>query len=197
MVLAYSGINTTGATTLCGNLGLSPTGSMTGTAVMTCSGVQYINDAGGVAAQAQSDLTTAYNDALGRTIPVPVLVSGNLAGQTLYEGLYKSSGALAITSGTLTLDAQGNPNAVFIFQVATTLSTTSGGQVVLINSAKANNVFWQVGSSSSLGAGTSFMGTIMAHDQVTLNTGATLVGRALSENEPVTLVGNTITKPTP
>jgi hypothetical protein len=127
--------------------------------------------AGGVtAAQAIADLTTAFGDAAGRTVG-PITAAGNLGGQTLAPGLYKSTSSLAISSGNLTLDAQGNANAVFIFQMASTLTTTTGLQVILTGGAQAANIFWQVGSSATLGTNSIFQGTIMADQSITLTTG--------------------------
>ncbi len=193
VVLASTTITNSGHTVLCGDLGLSPGTSVVGAPVMSCGGVKHVTDT--AASTAQSDLTLAYNDAAGRT--TPALVAGNLGGQTLYPGLYKSTGGLAVSSGDLTLDAQGNPNSVFIFQIASTLITSSGRRVVLAGGAKAANVFWQVGSYCALGTTSSFKGTIMAHNQITLNTGAQLEGRALSQIDEVTLLSNNITKPAP
>jgi hypothetical protein len=141
-------------------------------------------------------LTTAYNDAAGRTL-CPVTVSGNLGGLTLPPGLYKSTSSLEISSGDLTLDGQGDPNAVFIFQMASTLTTTPGRQVVLSGSAKSVNVFWQVGTSATLGSTSVFQGTVMANQAITMNTGATLNGRVLAEIAAVALDSNIIVKPTP
>jgi len=193
VVLAYTQITNSGPSTLCGDVGLSPGSAGGGGYVLACGGVAHITDT--AAGVAQGDLTTAYNDAAGRT--TPALVAGNLGGRTLYPGLYKSSGSLEVSSGDLTLDAQGNPNGVFIFQVASTLTTTPGRAVILAGGAKAANVFWQVGSQCNLDTTTSFKGTIMAHNQITLNTGVVLEGRALSQIEQVTLLSNTITKPAP
>jgi uncharacterized protein (TIGR03437 family) len=151
--------------------------------------------AGGVtAAQAIADLTTAFGDAAGRTVG-PITAAGNLGGQTLAPGLYKSTSSLAISSGNLTLDAQGNANAVFIFQMASTLTTTTGLQVILTGGAQAANIFWQVGSSATLGTNSIFQGTIMADQSITLTTGATLNGRALARIGGVTLQSNAVTKP--
>jgi uncharacterized repeat protein (TIGR01451 family) len=123
-------------------------------------------------------------------------VAGNLDGQTLAPGLYKSTSTLGLgTSGVLTLNGQGNANAVFIFQIASALTTGTSSQVFLINGANAANVFWQVGSSATLGTYSSFSGTIMAHASVTLTTGATLNGRALAQIGAVTLDTNTVVNP--
>ena len=149
------------------------------------------------AAQGVADLTTAYNDdAAGRTL-CAVTIAGNLGGQTLTPGLYKSTSSLEISSGDLTLDAQGDATAVFIFQMASTLTTTTGRQVILSGSAKSANVFWQVGSAATLGSTSAFQGTIMADQAITLTTGATLNGRALARAAAVTLDTNTIVKPAP
>jgi hypothetical protein len=191
VVLAHTQITNSGPTTLCGDLGLSPGTSNGGGAVLTCGGVAHVTDT--AAAQAQVDLTLAYNEAAGRTYPA--LVSGNLGGQTFAPGLYKSSSGLAISSGDLTLDAKGDPNGTFIFQISSTLIVSPGRQVILAGGAKASNVFWQVGSYCSLGTTVSMIGTIMAHNQITLDTGAVLTGRALSQIDEVTMLSNTITKP--
>jgi hypothetical protein len=126
-----------------------------------------------------------------------VSVAGNLGGQTLAPGLYKSTSSLEVSSGDLVLDAQGNANGIFIFQIASTLSTTAGRQVILIGGAKAANVFWQVGTSATLATTTAFKGTIMADQSITLNTGATLDGRALARIGAVTMDSDTITIPAP
>jgi hypothetical protein len=120
-------------------------------------------------------------------------VAGDLGGQTLGPGLYKSTSTLAIT-GDLTLDANGDPNAVFIFQIGSALTVSTNGRVVLIRGAKAANVFWQVGSSATLGTYSAFKGTVMAYASITINTGATLHGRALAQNAAVTLDSNAVTK---
>jgi len=116
---------------------------------------------------------------------------------TLPPGLYKSTSSLEISSGDLTLDAQGDANAVFIFQIASTLTTTSGRQVILAGGAKAANIYWQVGTSAVLGTTSVFKGIIMADQSITLTTGAILEGRALTRVAAVTLDSNTITVPTP
>jgi hypothetical protein len=190
-VLAGSAVTSTGATIVTGDLGLSPGTSVTGSPTVT--GTQHVNDP--TASQAKLDLTTAYNDAAGRTLCRITVTPTNLGGRTLTPGLYWSGASLEITSGTLTLDAQGDSNAVFIFQSASTLTTTSGLGILLAGGAQATNVFWQVGSSATIGTGSAFVGTIMADQSITLNTGATLTGRALARVGAVTLSGNTITRP--
>jgi hypothetical protein len=193
-VLAGSTVTNTGATGLTGDLGVSPGTAVTGFPPGTLTGAIHAGDP--TSAAAMADLTTAYNDAAGRTL-APVTLAGNLGGMTLAPGLYKSTSSLEISSGDLTLDAQGNANAVFIFQIASTLTTTSGRAVVLSGGAKASNVFWQVGSSATLGTTSAFKGTIMADQSITLNTGATLDGRALARIGAVALDGNAVVVPTP
>jgi len=191
-VLAGSTVTSTGASQVTGDLGVSPGTAVTGFPPGTVNGTIHAGDP--AAAQAIADLTTAIGDAAGRTVG-PVSVAGNIGGQTLTPGLYASTSSLAISSGDLTLDAQGNANAVFIFQIASSLTTTSGRQVILAGGAQSSNIFWQVGSSATIGTNSVFKGTIMALQSITLATGATLDGRALAEIAGVTLQGNTITKP--
>ena len=193
-VLSGATVTNTGSTTVTGDVGVSPGTAVTGFPPGTVVGTIHAADptaAGGIA-----DLTVAYNDAAGRTL-CPVSVAGNLGGQTLTPGLYKSTSGLEITSGDLTLDARGNANAVFIFQMASTLTTTEGRQVILAGGAKASNVFWQVGASATVGTNSTFAGTIMADQSVTLITGATLNGRALARIGAVTLDASTVTRPAP
>ncbi len=192
-VLAGSTITSTGETTLTGDLGVSPGTAVTGFPPGTLSGATHAGDARSAAGM--TDLTKAYNDAAGRSL-APVTVAGNLGGLTLPPGLYKSTSSLSISSGDLTLDAQGDPNAVFIFQMASTLTTSSGRAVILSGGARASNVFWQVGSSATLGTTSAFKGTIMADQSITLDTGAILEGRALARIGAVTLAGNAVVKPT-
>jgi len=194
VVLAGSTVTSSGATMLAGDMGVSPGTAVTGFPPGTLTGSIHAGDV--TSATAMTDLSTAYIDAAGRTLGA-VTVAGNLGGLTLPPGLYKSTSSLAISSGDLTLDAQGDPNAVFIFQMASTLTTTSGREVVLAGGAKASNIYWQVGSSATLGTTTEFKGTIMANQSITLNTGASLNGRALARIGAVTLAGNVVVMPTP
>jgi len=188
-VLAGSTVTNTGATTVDGDLGLFPGTAVTGFPPGTVNGTIIAGDP--IAEQAQIDLTIAYNDAAGRLVDA-VTVAGNLGGLTLTPGLYKSTSSLEISSGDLTLDALGDANAVFIFQMASTLTTTKGRQVILSGGADASNVFWQVGSSATLGTDSIFQGNILALASITLTTGATLDGRALARTGAVALDSNTI-----
>ncbi|HEX4919544.1 MAG TPA: ice-binding family protein [Candidatus Bathyarchaeia archaeon] len=138
---------------------------------------------------AKADLLTAINTANALTLPI--LSAGDLGGRTLVPGLYKSTSSLAVT-GALTLDAQGNPNAVWVFQMASTLTTLTAGQIILTGGAQASNVFWIVGSSATLGTTSVFKGTIMANASITITTGAELDGRALAKIAAVTMDTNTI-----
>ena len=192
-ILAGSSITSTGATNITGDVGLSPGSSVGGFPPGILNGTQHINDV--ISDQAKLDLTAAYNDAAGRTATDIVTLSGNIGGLTLTPGLYKSTSSLAISSGDLTFDAKGNAEAVFIIQIATTLTTTSGRKVILAGGAKASNIFWQVGSSATFGTTSVFKGTILAMQSITFNTGATLEGRGLARTGSVTMAGNTIVNP--
>ncbi len=186
-VLAGSAVTNTGSTTVNGDVGIYPGTSVTGFPPGLASGT--IDIANGAAAQAQAALTAGYLDAAGRAGGKSV--SGDLAGQTLTTGVYKSTSSLAL-SGNVTLDGKGDPSAVFIFQIASTLTTGSGSQVILTNGASACNVFWQVGSSATLGTNSIFKGNILALTSITVTTGVNLEGRALARNGAVTLDSNVI-----
>jgi len=194
VVLAGSTVTSTGPTSVTGDLGVSPGTAVAGFPPGTIVGAQHAGDP--TAAAAEASLTTAYNSAAGRSL-CPVSVSGNLGGLTLPPGLYKSTSSLEISSGNLTLDAQGDPTAVFIFQMASTLTTTAGRQVILAGSTKSANVFWQVGTSTTIGSTSVFRGTVMADQAITLNTGATVDGRLLARIAAVSMDSNMIVKPAP
>jgi hypothetical protein len=189
-VLGGSTVTNTGPTTMFGSLGLSPGSSVTGAPHVL--GETHVDDA--VTIAAKNALTTAYDDAASR--PANGSAGTDLAGQVFLPGVRTASSSLLLSSGSVTLDAQGNPNAVFIFQIGSTLITGSNTSVQLINGAQACNVFWQVGSSATLGTGTSFVGTIMAKATITANTAATIHGRLLASTGAVNLDTNTITTST-
>lgn len=192
-IIAGSSVTNTGATIITGDLGLSPGTSIGGFPPGILNGTLHINDA--IANQAKLDMVTSYNDAAGRVATDIVTISGNIGGLTLTPGLYKSTSSLSISSGDVTFDALGNADAVFIIQIASTLTTTPGRKVFLAGGAKASNIFWQVGSSASFGTTTSFKGNVIALESITFSTGAVLNGRALARNGAVTMQGNTFVKP--
>src|SRR6201999_2669131 len=187
-VLGGSTVTNTGPTTMFGDLGLAPGSSVTGAPHVL--GATHVSDA--VAIEAKSSLTTAYNDAALR--PTNGSAGTDLAGQTFSPGVRTASSSLLLSAGSVTLDAEGDPNAVFVFQIGTTLTTGSGTPVSLINGAQACNVFWQVGSSATLGTGTRFVGTVMAAETITANTAATIHGRLLAQTAAVNMDTNTITQ---
>jgi hypothetical protein len=192
-VLGGSTVTNTGPSVISGDLGVSPGSAVTGfpPGIVT-NGTIHAADA--VASQAQDDTTTAYNDLAGQ--PCDSNRTGqDLGGLTLTSGVYCFDTSAQLT-GTLTLDAQGDPNAVFVFQIGSTLTTASGSRVNLINGAQACRVFWQVGSSATLGTTTDFVGNVLADTSITANTGATVQGRLLAQNGAVTLDTNTITRAT-
>lgn len=182
--------NTATPTVVNGNLGVSPGSAVTGFPPGTVTG-GTIHAADAAAAQAQSDLATVYTN-LANTACNTDLTGQDLGGKTLTPGVYCFSTSAQLT-GTLTLDAQGNPNAVFLFKIGSTLTTASAASVVLINSASGCGVFWQVGTSATLGTGTSLAGSILALSSITLNTGAGVTGRALARNGAVTLDDSHVT----
>ena len=189
-VLGGSTVTNTGASVLTGDLGLSPGTSIVGFPPGEVRGAIHQTDA--VALQAKQDLVTAYDDAAGRASNATI--SADLGGRTLTPGVYRGAPSLHLT-GTLTLDGQGDPNAVFIFQApASTLITGSASRVLLLGGAQACNVVWQVGSSATLGTDSSFTGNIFALQSITLNHGATVDGSTLARNAAVTLDQNTISR---
>jgi Ice-binding-like/Bacterial Ig-like domain len=191
-ILGGSAITNTGATSITGDIGLSPGSSIGGFPPGILTGTQHIND--NIVIQAKLDLTTAFNDAAARTSTDIVTLSGNIGGLTLSPGLYKSTSSLAISSGDLTFDAKGNADAIFVIQIASSLTTTSGRKVFLAGGALASNIFWMVGSSVTFGTTSVFKGTVLAMQSITFNTGATLDGRALARTGGITMAGNTIVK---
>ena len=189
-VLAGSAVTNTGPSVITGDLGVSPGTAISGFPPGLVNGAQHSADA--VAAQAQTDLVTAFNDAAGQA--TDGALPADAGGLTLVPGVYTASSTLGLT-GTLTLDAQGDPNAVWVFQVGSGLTTASSSQVLLTNGASPCNVFWQVGSSATLGTDSTFVGNILALTSISATTGATIDGRALARNGAVTLDTNTITRP--
>jgi hypothetical protein len=198
-VLAGTTVTNTGPSIISGDLGVYPGTAVTGFPPGAVTGTVYTaTGPGTVAKGAEADLTTAYNDAAGRspTTDIPSSIgSAGIDKATLVPGVYKASSSLEV-SGALTLDAGGDPNAVWIFQApSSTLLTDSGSSVVLTNGAQACNVFWQVGSSATIGTGSAFQGNILALTSITVQTGDTITGRALARNGAVTLDDDTITVP--
>jgi hypothetical protein len=187
-VLGGSTVTSTGLSVLTGDLGVSPGTAITGFGPGVVIGTIHAGDA--VAAQAQSDLTTAYNALAGLACETN-LTGQDLGGKTLAPGVYCFSSSAQLT-GTLVLDARGDANAVFIFQIASTLTTATNSSVVMINGGRVCNVFWQVGSSATLGTGTVFAGSILAYASITLTTGVSLSGRALARTGAVTMDTDTV-----
>ncbi len=196
VILAGSTVTSTGNTIVYGDVGLSPGSAITGFPPgQVLNGTIHINDV--LANNAKLCLTVAYNDAAGRTLNAIIVSDGELGGKTLAPGLYRSApGSFGITNSDLTLDAQGDVNAVWLFQMpSSTLTVGNGRQVILAGGAQSKNIFWQVGSSATIGTTSVMKGTIMADQSITLNTGASLNGRALARIAAVTLNGNIITRP--
>jgi hypothetical protein len=189
-VLAAATVTNTGPTMISGALGLSPGTAITGFPPGRVNGTVYAADS--VALQAQADLTAAYVNAMGRM--ATATIGTELGGTTVTAGVYDSAAGTFGITGTVTLDAQGNKDAVFIFQAASTLITASSSIVKLVNGAQASRVFWQVGSSATLGTYSTIQGTVMALASITVTTGVTVRGRMLARTAAVTLDTNTITK---
>ncbi len=188
-VLGGSTVTNTGPSVINGDLGVSPGTAISGFPPGIVNGETHKADA--VAGTAQNDLTTAYNQAAGQ--PTDVTVTADLAGQSLVPGVY--TGDTLALNGQLTLDGANETDPVFIFQTSSTLITGSSSSIVFINGANACDVYWQVGSSATIGTTTDFAGTVMALTSITANTGATVQGRLLARNGAVTLDTNTISVP--
>ena len=192
-VLAGSTVTNTGPSVISGDLGVSPGTAVTGFGGApngtVINGVIHAADAS--AASAQSALTTAYNDAAGRTktASIPGFIHG---ASTLGPGVYNATSSLDV-GGTLTLD--GDASAVFIFQAGSTLVTDTGTTIKLAGGAQACNVFWQVGSSATLNSGTTFVGTVLASAMIGVGAGDNIMGRVLARTAAVTLIDDTITAP--
>jgi len=197
-VLAGQTVTNTGHSTIVGDIGVWPGTAYTGGGTVTQTGSVYTGGAAtGVSGTAEANVTTAFN----QLALMPVSLGGNLTGQnlaglTLAPGVYNFTSGALLTGGTLTLNAMGQNNATWVFQIGTALTVGSSSAVNFINLGTNNgsddSVFWQVGSSATLGTGSVFDGNILAYDSISLDTGATLDGRALAETGGVTLEGNNI-----
>ena len=195
-VIAAQAITSTGATIISGDLGIHPNNasSVTGFSFSTPPGTGIVTGtphfADAVALTAKNDGLAAYNMAASR--PCTTTISGDLGGRTLTPGVYCSASSMGLT-GTLTLDAQGDSNAVFIFQIGSTLTTASASQVRMINGGQSCNIFWQIGSSATMGTGSSFLGNVLASSSITMTTGTNSTGRLIALNGALTLDGTTVT----
>lgn len=193
VALGGSAVTNTGPSVLNGDLGVAPGTALTGFGLpAVVNGAVHANDA--VAQQAKLDLTTAYNVAAGQPVaPANDLTGTDLGSRTLTAGAYRFTSSAQLT-GALTLDAQGDPNAQFVFEIASTLTTASASSVVMVNGASPCNVYWQVGSSATLGTTTAFQGTVMANASISLNDGATVMGRLLARTGQISLINNVLNR---
>jgi hypothetical protein len=188
-VLGGSTVTNTGASVVTGNVGVSPGSAITGFPPGTATGSIY--NAGGVAAQAQTDASAAYSGLAGMAV-TDTLTGTDLGGLTLTPGVYEFASSAQLT-GALILDGEGNDNALWVFLVGSTLNTASGSSVSVIRSGANDGIFWGVGSSATLGTATAFEGNILASTSITLDTGATIgCGSALASTGAVTMDTNTI-----
>jgi hypothetical protein len=194
VVLAGQTVMNTGFTVINGDVGISPGSAITGFPPGIVNGTIHSADA--VAAQAKQDLNDAYADAAAQSgAPIPFV--GDLGGKTLGPGLYVSSSSMGLIAGDLVLDAGGNQDAVWVFQIATTFIAMVGHGVTLTGNAKADNVFWNVGSSATVGVGAFMLGNFLTSTSITVQTGATMDGRFLTQTGAVTFDSNTVNTPPP
>lgn len=194
VVLGGSTVTNTGPSVLNGDLGVSPGTALVGFGLpAVVNGATHANDA--VASQAQADLVTAYDVAAGQPVaPANDLTGTDLGSRVLTAGAYRYTSSAQLT-GALVLDAEGDPNAQFVFQIASALTTASASSVVLVNGASPCNVYWQVGSSATIGSTTAFQGNLMALTSISLENGATVVGRLLARNGQISLINNVLSRP--
>jgi hypothetical protein len=189
VVIGGQAVTNTGPSVLNGDLGVSPGTALSGFGLpAVVNGATHNND--GVAGQAQLDLTTAYDVAAAQAVTAD-LTGTNLGNRTLTAGAYRYSTSAQLT-GPLTLDAQGDPNAQFVFMIGSTLTTASASSVLMVNGANPCNVYWQVGSSATLGSTTAFKGTVMALSSISLNNAVTVTGRMLARNGQVSLINDVL-----
>lgn len=194
VVLSGETVTNTGFTIINGNVGLYPGSSITGFPPGVVNGVVHISDA--VAAQAKQDLNAAYTDASKRS-GAPIPLSGDLGGMTLHPGLYVSATSIEVTSGDLTLDALGDEDAIWVFQIGTTFVSMVDRKVILVGNARHDNVFWNTGSSATIGVGSTMVGNFLTQTSITVQTGATMEGRFLTQVGSVTFDSNKVNRPKP
>jgi hypothetical protein len=192
VVLGGSTVTNTGPSVLNGDLGVAPGTALVGFGLpAVVNGATHDND--GVANIAKADLVTAYNVAAGQPVaPADDLTGQDLGNKRLVAGAYRFTSSAQLT-GALTLDAQGDPNAQFVFEIGTSLTTASASSVVMVNGGNPCNVYWQVGSSATLGSTTAFKGNLMALSSISLNNGVTVIGRMLARNGQVSLINDVLT----
>lgn len=191
-VLSSTTVISTGKTDVTGDLGVSPGTAVTGFPPGNLRGTLHANDAAAI--RAQLDLATAYTQALGQSLGA-IALSGNLGGQTLTPGVYSASSSLHINSGDLTLDAQGDPDAVFLFEIGSTLTVSPGRRIILTGGARASNIYWVVGSTVALDSGSQLKGSILAMASIIVGPGASVDGRLLTQSGSVTLDTNALVRP--